>query len=112
MAEKRAPEIPENRRFWSIRAPKTTSLFFLAVGALLLCGLSDPMYYPAAVPVLGPDGLQLKGPDGKPLFHRDMTKFYHLMIPAFIFLGLSMCFLLWWLIRIGKFLLYRFRGSR
>ena len=91
-----------------MHAPKTRTIFILAVVLFLLAAISIPMFYPAPVAVLGPDGSPLFEPDGKPVVHRDMNEFYRLNTPAFIFLAGSGCLFIWWLQRVSKLLYGRF----
>jgi hypothetical protein len=46
MAEKKEPDIPDNRGFWSIRAPKTTTLFFLQLERFSYAGFVTPTILP------------------------------------------------------------------
>lgn len=91
-----------------MKAPSSATLLCLAIVLLLVAGALEPNYYPAAYPVFGSDGKQLHGPDGLLLYHRDMTKFYRLMFPAFTLMGISAVCLLWWLVRCGRWLYRRF----
>ncbi len=95
-----------------MRAPKTTTLFWLAAVLFLLCAVSIPNYYPAPIPVLGPDGSPLLKPDGKPVVHRDMTAYYRYITPGLIFLASGVCLFFWWLIRVARQLYGRFFGER
>ena len=45
-------------------------------GLFLLAAVWISNYYPAPIPVIGPDGSPLLKPDGSPVVHRDMTEFY------------------------------------
>jgi hypothetical protein len=85
-----------------MRAPKTTTIFVLAVVLLVIGGAAESGYYPAAKPVLGPDGASVLGADGRALVHRDMGKFYRLNAPAFALMGCSACLFGWWLIRVSR----------
>jgi hypothetical protein len=86
-----------------MRTPKTTTLFVLAVVVLIVSGALVSGYYPAAKPVLGPDGSPLIGADGRAVVHRDMAKYYRVNAPAFALMGCSACLFLWWLIRVARY---------
>jgi hypothetical protein len=90
-----------------VRTPKTNTILALAAVMFVLALISTPTFYPAPVPVLGPDGSPLLKPDGSPVVHRDMTEFYRYNMPAFIFLGCSVCLVVWWLIRVLRALYER-----
>jgi len=85
-----------------MRTPKTATLFALAIVLLLTGGASESGYYPAARPVLGPDGAPLVGADGRVLLHRDMAKFYRLNAPTFVLMGCSAGLFGWWLVRVSR----------
>src|SRR5947207_659905 len=85
-----------------MRTPKTTTLLVLAVVLLLISGAAESGYYPAAKPVLGPEGAPLVGADGRALVQRDMVKFYRLNAPTFALMGCSAGLFGWWLIRVSR----------
>jgi hypothetical protein len=85
-----------------MRTPKTKTIFWLAVGLLVLSAVWIPNYYPAPIPVLASDGAPLLKPDGSPVVHRDMREIYRYNTPAFIFLGCSICLFGWWLVRVCR----------
>lgn len=61
-------------------------------------------YYPAAYPVIGPDGSVLHGADGQVLFHRDMALYYKMMIPTYILFFISAVCTIWLFVRLLKFI--------
>ena|SRR5436309_4578017 len=85
-----------------MRTPSTTTLFVLAVLLLLLGSAAESGYYPAATPVVGPDGTPLVGTDGRTVVHRDMEKYYRLNAPAFAMMGSGLGFFDWGLVRVSR----------
>ena len=85
-----------------MRVPITTTLFVLAVVLFIFGSAAMTGYYPAAKPVLGPDGSPLVGADGKLVTHRDMAKYYRVNAPAFILEGCSVVLFGWALVRVSK----------
>ncbi len=85
-----------------MRAPKTSTLLWLAGGFLLLAAISVPNYYPAPIPVLGADGAPLLGPDGNPVVHRDMASFHRMMLPGYASIVCFFVSVLWLLARVFR----------
>lgn len=98
------PERLRSQRRHDTRAPKTTTLFVLAVVVLVISGALVSGYYPALKPVLGPDGTAVLA--------RDMAKYYRVNAPAFALLGCSGLLFIWWLIRVSKYLYVCFVQKR
>ena len=94
-----------------MRALKTKTILFLAIGTLILSAVLISAYYPAALPVLGSDGTPLVGLDGTPIVHRDMTKYYLVNSPSLILAASSVSLFIWWLIRVARVLYARFRNG-
>jgi hypothetical protein len=95
-----------------MKTPKTTIIFVLAVGVLLVSGAFMTNYYPAPKPVLAADGSPVMRPDGRPLVQRDMAKYYRVNRPAFILMGCSGCLFGWWLLRVSKYLYVCFQQGK
>jgi hypothetical protein len=95
-----------------MRAPSNITLICLAVVLFFLAPMFMSDYYPAAHPVVGPDGSVLHGADGKILYHRDMTRYYQMMIPTYILLSLSAVCVIWLLVRLVRYLYGRVRKDR
>src|ERR1043165_712929 len=85
-----------------MRAPKTTTLLWLAGGFFLLSAISVPNYYPAPVPVLGADGAPLLAADGKPLLQRDMASFHRMMLPGYVSIACFFISFLWLMARVFR----------
>jgi len=83
-------------------SPKTTTLFILAIALLFLACISIPSFHLVPVPRYNPKGTQPLDENGMPMMNYDIDQYYHYNIFAFIFLGCSVCFFLWWLIRIVR----------
>jgi hypothetical protein len=95
-----------------MRAPTNIELICYA-GVLFFVGtclIGD--YYPAAHPVLGPDGSVLHGVDGKVIFHRDMARYYRMMMPTYILFSCSAVPVIWLLVRFARFLYGRVRHHK
>ena len=82
-----------------MRAPRTITIFWLAVGLAILGAVSIPNYYPAPVTVLGPDGAPLLGANGKAVVHREMGSYYRYVLPGLLCFAGSICLLGWCLLR-------------
>lgn len=82
--------------------PQTKTIFFLALAFLIASQFFNTVYYPAAQPVYGPDGLQVIGADGRPVFHRDMADYFRILRPMFALLACSGCLFAWWLLRVAR----------
>jgi hypothetical protein len=73
------------------------AFMLLIAGQLLVTG-----YYPAAVPVRGPDGVQLTNANGTPLVHRDMEKYSRLSAPSRVAFRCSAVLFIWGLALVAK----------
>jgi hypothetical protein len=95
-----------------VRAPSTKTLVVLAILFFLATSILMPSWYPAPIPVTGPDGSVMHGPDGTVLVHRDMTQFNREAIPG------EICFLCtiilggWLLIRFFRFVYKRWNDKK
>lgn len=95
-----------------MKAPSSRTLLTLAIGLFFLAAITEPgLYYPAAHPLLGPDGKQLHGADGLPICQRDMTKYYEIVAPSILLFSLSAIGFLWLLVRSGKWIYYHLSPS-
>ena len=83
-----------------MRAPTNIELVGYAFVLFVLGSAAISDYYPAAQPVLGPDGLVLHGPDGKVLVHRDMTQYFRMMLPTYILFSCGAILLIWFAVRL------------
>jgi hypothetical protein len=92
-----------------MRAPTTKTLIVLLVVCSFGAAVVIPTYYPAPMPVLGPDGLPVHAADGKILVHRDMANFFRMMIPGWIFMSFCAACIIWLLVRFFCFLYARWR---
>ena len=92
-----------------MRTPTTKTLVIIFVVCFIGAAVSIPTYYPAPLPVLGPNGLPVYGADGKILVHRDMADFYRMMIPGWVFLSSGAICVIWLFVRFVCFLYARWR---
>ena len=95
-----------------MRAPRNIELIIVAVVLLILSSAAIGDYYPAAHPVIGPDGSVLRGADGNPLVHRDMARYYRMMIPAYILFSCSVAPIVWLLVRLLRHLYCRVKNHK
>ena len=93
-----------------MRAPSSKTLIEIAVFSFIGFELLMPDFYPAAIPVVGSDGLAIYGTDGKILVHRDMARLYRAMIPSEILFLCSAASILWLLVRLFIFINGRFKN--
>ena len=82
-----------------MKAPTNTELIVAALVLFLLGGMAISDYYPAPHPVVSPDGSVMHGADGKILYHRDMTRYYQMMIPTYVLFSLGAVCVFWLLVR-------------
>jgi len=92
-----------------VKAPSTIILLALACISFLVSSMLATGYYPAALPVVGPDGAVMHGPDGAVLVHRDMARYYRLMMPSFISLSCCAFLLLWVFVRFVRYTYMRWK---
>ena len=83
-----------------MRAISNTTLVCIAIVTFVLAPMSMSDYYPAAHPVIAPDGSVLHGADGQILYHRDMSRYYQMMIPTYILFSISAVSWIWIFVRL------------